>query len=239
MQINEVAKLTGVTVRTLHYYDEIGLLKPNTNTDNGYRIYNEKNLETLQEILFFRELDFSLSDIKEFILNPNYNKKSALKHHKEILIQKRDRLENLINLCDRTMKGELDMSFTQFDKSTIDELTKAAKEKYGNTKEYAQSMEKTKKYTSDDWEKVNAKATEIFIEFAEHKYLSPYDESVQKIVKQWQNHITENFYDCTDEILEHLGQTYLEDDFMKNIDEAGEGTAKFMSDAIKIYCSKN
>ena len=236
MKINEVAKLTGVTVRTLHYYDEFGLLKPSTITENGYRIYDEKNLETLQEILFFRELDFPLSDIKNIMLNPSYNKNEALKHHKEILIQKRDRLNNLIRLCNSTMKGELDMSFTQFDKSTIENLTKATKERYGSTKEYAESMERTKNYTSDDYARLELEATELFAKFAENKHLPPDDEKVQHIVKEWQIHISKNFYTCSDEILKHLGQTYLEDDFRENIDKVGAGTAEFMAEAIKYFC---
>ncbi len=236
MKINEVAKLAGVTVRTLHYYDEIDLLKPSGTTEGGYRVYDEKNLERLQEILFFRELDFSLSDIREIMANPSYDKKAALLSHRKILIEKRNRLDRLIDLCEQTMKGELDMSFTQFDKTTIDNLTKATKEKYGNTKEYAESMERTKNYTADDWERLDAAANELFAKFTRIKHLSPADEKAQNLVREWQQHITDNFYTCSDEVLKYLGQTYLEDDFKKNIDKAGEGTAQFISDAIKVYC---
>ena len=111
MKISDVAKLTGVTVRTLHYYDEIGLLKPSEVTQAGYRVYNDTDLEVLQQILFFRELDFSLEDIRKIMQNPAYEKESALRKQKELLMQKRSRLDSLISLVDKTLKGEQDMSF--------------------------------------------------------------------------------------------------------------------------------
>ena len=98
MRISEVAKLTGITVRTLHYYDEVGLLKPSEITEAGYRLYSREDLEILQQILFFRELDFPLSQIKEIMNNPNYDKEEALKKQKELLIQQRQRIEGLIKL---------------------------------------------------------------------------------------------------------------------------------------------
>ncbi len=96
MKISEVAKLSGVTVRTLHYYDEIGLLKPSKTTEAGYRMYSIEDLEKLQQILFFRELDFPLNEIKEIMINPKYDKIEALNKHKELLIEKRKRIDGLV-----------------------------------------------------------------------------------------------------------------------------------------------
>ena len=104
MRISEVAKLTGITVRTLHYYDEIGLLKPSEITEAGYRLYSREDLEILQQILFFRELDFPLSQIKEIMNNPNYDKEEALKKQKELLIQQRQRIEGLIKLIEKRIQ---------------------------------------------------------------------------------------------------------------------------------------
>ena len=100
MKINQVAALTGVTVRTLHYYDKIGLLKPSQVTEAGYRLYDGAALGKLQQILFFKELDFPLSDIKEIMTDPRYDKKEALLKQKELLLQKRDRLDGLIKLVE-------------------------------------------------------------------------------------------------------------------------------------------
>ena len=126
MKVSDVAKLTGVTVRTLHYYDEIGLLPPSEVTSSGYRVYNDADLEVLQQILFFRELDFSLEEIRGIMQNPAYEKETALQNQKALLVQKRDRLDRLIALVDKTLKGERDMSFKQFDTTKIEE----AKQQY-------------------------------------------------------------------------------------------------------------
>lgn len=104
LKINEIAKVTGVTVRTLHYYDEIGLLVPVEATNSGYRLYGQKELSILQQILFFRELNFPLNQIKEIILNPNFDSKKALESHKVLLIKKRKRMDKLINLIEKILK---------------------------------------------------------------------------------------------------------------------------------------
>lgn len=114
---NEVSKLTGVSVRTLQYYDEIGLLKPCTVKDSGYRLYNDEDLEKLQQILFFKELDLPLKEIKEIMQTPNYNKLEIFQKQKELLTLKRDRLNNLLTLLDQLEKGERTMSFKEFDMS--------------------------------------------------------------------------------------------------------------------------
>lgn len=243
MKINDVAKLTGITVRTLHYYDEIGLLKPSKITDAGYRIYDEKNLETLQQILLFREMNFPLSEIKEIISNPKFDRIDALEKHKNLLIKKRQRLDNLINLVNNTIKGENDMSFKEFDMTEIEatkkKYAKEVKERYGKTDSYKEYEVKTKNYDKDKWNEVNAEANEIFKAFADIKDKDPESEDVQKLVKVWQDYITKNYYNCTKEILYSLGIMYVNDErFKENIDKCGEGTAEFMSKAIEVYCSR-
>ena len=243
MKINDVAKLTGITVRTLHYYDEIGLLKPSKITDAGYRIYDEKNLETLQQILLFREMNFPLSEIKEIISNPKFDRIDALEKHKNLLIKKRQRLDNLINLVNNTIKGENDMSFKEFDMTEIEatkkKYAKEVKERYGKTDAYKEYEVKTKNYDKDKWNDVNTEANEIFKTFADNKDKAPESEEVQELVKRWQSHITKNYYNCTKEILASLGLMYVNDErFKKNIDKCGEGPAEFMSKAIEVYCSK-
>lgn len=113
----EVSTLTGVSVRALQYYDEIGLLKPCTVKDSGYRLYNDEDLERLQQILFFKELDFPLKDIKEIMQTPDYNKLEIFQKQKKLLTMKRDRLNNLLTLLDQLEKGDGTMSFQEFDMS--------------------------------------------------------------------------------------------------------------------------
>jgi len=125
MTVKQVSELTGISVRTLHYYDEIGLFKPSKVTESGYRMYDNDALETLQQILFFRELDFPLKDIKTIMLNPKYDKNKAFANQRKLIQVKRDRLNDLLNLLDKLIKGEKCMSFKEFDMS---EYTNALEE---------------------------------------------------------------------------------------------------------------
>ncbi|MBU3093835.1 MerR family transcriptional regulator [Clostridium sp. CF011] len=115
--IKQVSDLTGISVRMLHYYDKIGLLKPSNFTDAGYRLYDDEALETLQQILFFKELDIPLKEVKEIMASAHFDKMQALKSHEKLLILKRNRLNGLIELVNKTLKGETTMSFEEFDMS--------------------------------------------------------------------------------------------------------------------------
>lgn len=243
MKINEVAKLTGITVRTLHYYDEIDLLKPSEMTDAGYRLYDSTALETLQQILFFRELDFSLNDIKEIMSNPHYDKVEALTKHKELLMTKRNRIDDLIHLVDHKLKGEQDMTFRQFDKTEIEANKKKyadeVKKRWGNTNAYAESEKKTKRYADAEWEILSGESDALLREFGKIRNMPPESKEAQDLVKKWQAYITANFYTCTNEILSGLGLMYIGDErFTQNIDQNGEGTAAFMAAAIEVFCAK-
>lgn len=240
MKTSEVAKLTGVTKRTLHYYDEIGLLKPSEVTEAGYRVYNEADLEVLQQILFFRELDFSLEDIRQIMQNPSYDKKNALQKQKELLLQKRERLDVLISLVNKTLKGERDMSFSQFDTSRIEETkqkyAEEAKRRWGDTDAYAEYESKEKSRDAVRKKAMDDEGEAILSEFGRKRSLAPDCEEVQRLVERWQEHITDKYYTCTKEILFGLGKMYVGDErFTRYIDRYGEGTAAFMSAAIAVY----
>ena len=242
MKISEVAKLSGVTVRTLHYYDEIGLLKPSDTTEAGYRVYSNKDLETLQQILFFRELDFPLNEIKEIMTNPNYNKNEALNKHKELLMENRKRIDGLIALINKTIKGDNIMSFKEFDNSKIEEnkrkYSEEVKNRWGNTDAYKEYEKKTSSYDKNSWTTINEEMIEILKEFADNRNEDPNSHIVQSLVEKWRAYITSNFYNCTKEILSGLGLMYIGDErFKENIDKYGEGTAEFMAKAIEIYCA--
>ena len=143
MQIKEFAEFTGVSVRTLHYYEEIGLLTPAfVDRSPGYRFYDENSLLRMQEILFYRELDFSLKSIGEILSSPNYDKNKALNEQKHLLALKKERLERLIYAIDGAVKGENIMK--AFDNSEFEKHKAEAKEKWGNTDAYKQHEEKTR-----------------------------------------------------------------------------------------------
>lgn len=241
MKISEVAKLTGVTVRTLQYYDEIGLLKPSNVTESGYRMYSNENLEVLQQILFFRELGFPLNEIREIMQNPAYNREKALEQHLQLLLQKRRHIDGLITLVERTRKGEKDMSFKQFDTSEMErsreQYAAEAKQRWGNTDAYAEYEQKAKNYDDPQWKLLHGEGAAILKSFGDNRHLDPACAEAQDLVKKWQTYITSSFYACTKQILSCLGEMYIGDErFTRNIDKYGEGTALFMATAIEIYC---
>ena len=238
LQIKEFAELCGVSVRTLHYYDEIGILKPCfVDGHTGYRFYDENNLIRMQEILFYRELDFSLKDIGKIMLSPDYNKERALSDQKKLLILKKERLERLIDAIDKAEKGENVMK--SFNNNEFEKYKNEAKEKWGSTDAYREYADKTKGYSKQNFDSVGDGMNLIMGEFAlcMKKGNLPTSENSQALVKKLQDYITENFYTCTNEILSGLGQMYVLDErFKNNIDKNGNGTARFISEAIEIYC---
>lgn len=241
MKPKEVAKLTGVTVRTLQYYDRIGLLKPSETAKNGYRIYHPSDLVTLQQILFFRELDFPLKEIQEIMKSPNYEASDALIHQKELLIKKRDRLNGLIHLVNAALEGEETMSFKEFDTKSIEDYKQnyatEVKERWGSTESYQEYTKKTKNYNKEQWNLITAQGQQIMAQFAALRHFPADSKEVQSLVKDWQDHITKHYYECTKEILSGLGLMYVQDErFTKTIDSNGKGTAAFMAQAIEIYC---
>ncbi len=238
MQIKEFAEITGVSVRTLHYYDEISLLKPAiVDKITGYRFYNEQSVLRMQEILFFRELDFSLKSIKEILSSPNYDKQKALTQQKQLLIIKKERLEKLISAIDDAAKGENVMN--AFDNSNFDQHKQEVKEKWGNTDAYKEHARKTADYSKEKWNSLTDALNGIFKDFAQcmQEGNKPDSDEAQALVETLQKHITENYYHCTNEILAGLGQMYICDErFKLNIDSHGDGTAQFASEAIETYC---
>ena len=241
MTVNEVSKLTGVSIRTLQYYDTIGLLKPSAYTESGYRLYDDSALERLQQILLFKELEFPLKEIKTIVDAPGFDRSKALEQQIELLTMKKQHLENLIDFA-RGIKwlGVKNMDFTVFDTKKMDEYAKRAKEQWGKTAEYKEFEEKSKGWTDKDQQNMANDFMQIFVEFGQMMSLEPSDEKVQLQVKKLQDYITEHFYHCTKEILNSLGKMYAGGgEFTENIDNAGgEGCAEFTAKAIEIYCGR-
>ena len=235
MQIKEFAELTGVSVRTLHYYDEIGLLKPSeVDAQNGYRFYDENAFERMQEILFYRELDFSLKTIAEILSSPDYDKQQALSRQRKLLLAKKERLEQLIDALDSMEKGEGFMQPNNEYEDMKNKYAEEVKQRWGNTDAYKESQQR-----NTDFSQAAALLDAVFEEFAElnRSGISPDDEAAKVQVEKLQRCITDNFYTCTNEILAGLGQMYVADErFKNNIDKHGEGTAEYVSQCIKSYC---
>ena len=241
MTVNQVSKLSGVSIRTLHYYDTIGLLHPTEVTGAGYRLYDEAALERLQQILLFRELEFPLKEIKGILDAPNFDRNKALEQQIKLLALKKEHLENLINFARGIkMLGVKHMDFTVFDTKKLDEYSKRAKEQWGKTEAYKEYEEKSKGWTEDTEKNIVNEFMKMFVVFGSMKEKDPADAAVQEQVKKLQDYITEHFYNCTTQILSGLGHMYnAGGEFTENIDKAGgEGTADFTAKAIEIYCGK-
>ncbi len=241
MTVNEVSKLTGVSIRTLQYYDRIGLLKPTAYTEAGYRQYDDTALERLQQILLFRELEFPLKDIKRIVDRPDFDKDRALEQQIELLRLRKERIENLIVLaCEIRQRGGTHMAFEAFDTKKMDEYAKQAKESWGDTDAYQEFEKKNVRRSKEEMKAVGQQLMDIIAVFGNRKDLPATDPAVQEQVQKLQAFITEHYYTCTDEILASLGEMYAAGgDFTTNIDAAGgPGTAVFANEAIQVYCRK-
>lgn len=242
MIVNEVSRLTGVSIRTLQYYDKIGLLPPADYTEVGYRLYDDETLQKLQIILLFRELEFPLKDIRRIIESPVFDREKALEQQIHILELKKEHIENLIDLARGVKKsGVKDMTdFTAFDTAKIDDYIVKAREYWGDTAAFKEFEEKNADRTSEENAGINTELMKIFAQFGGMKDMDPASPKVQKQVKKLQDYITDKFYKCTNTILSSLGHAYsAEGEMNRNIDKArGKGTGEFVDKAIQIYCSK-
>ncbi|MEY8583808.1 MerR family transcriptional regulator [Ligilactobacillus animalis] len=236
--VKEVSELTGVSIRALHHYDAIGLLKPTKVTRAGYRLYDDKALRRLQTILLFRELQFSLKQIKAILDDPNFDPAQALCQQIKMLELQYKRIGELIDLARRIRSKGVDvMNFDAFDTKEIRAHKAEVMEKWGNTKAYQQYEQKNVSVN-----KQSELATSLmlkFVELGKLKHLAPKQTEVQVKIKALQQFITDNYYECTPEILSSLGEMYINDErFRQNIDKAGgKGTAEFVNQAILVYCS--
>lgn len=234
--VNEVSKMTGVSVRTLHHYDAIDLLKPTKLTDAGYRLYDDTALERLQNILLFRELQFPLKEIKAILDSPDFDSSEALAQQIMLLELQYQHLGELISFAreiqQNQQKGVTKMNFDVFDKSEMEQYKEEARKKWGGTKEYQEYAEKEK--SGQNFDAAGAQLMTLLADIGALRHLAPSDQAVQDKIRTLQNFITDNFYTCTDEILFNLGQMYISDErFQRNIDRAGgPGTAEFVSQAI-------
>ncbi|GFR39265.1 MerR family transcriptional regulator [Insulibacter thermoxylanivorax] len=243
MHVKEAAELAGISVRTLHYYDEIGLLIPDEVTEAGYRVYSERNLETLQEILFFRELGFSLKQIKEIMSDPAYDRQAALELHRKMLIEKRDRLDQLITTIDKTiqhMKGEIKMTveekFQGFDFSR-NPYEQEARERWGD-QAVDESKAKLGKMSEAEMKALQDEIHAIYSKLAQLRHGSPESEEAQAAIEEWYRALN-RFGHYSLEAFKGLGQLYVDDErFTKNIDQFGEGLAAFMRDAMAVYADR-
>ena len=240
MRINEVAKLTGVSARTLQYYDEIGLLIPEK-LNNGYRDYSDENLDRLQKILFYRFLKFKLNDIKE-LLDADDDNLKILEQQRELILKEKEKFEIIFHNIEKTIKtykGEQTMSieekFNGFKKEDLNKYENQAVEKYGK-----ETIDESKRRQTGREEHVAEKFNSVFRSVAEYKKdgYSIEEKEVQSKIEDLYNYMNEYAFDCSVEVFSYIGKGYSQNpEFKNNIDKFGEGVAEYTSKAIEKYCN--
>jgi DNA-binding transcriptional MerR regulator len=248
LTVGLLAELAGVTVRTLHHYDEIGLVVPSGRTEAGYRTYGSAEVERLQEVLFYRELGFSLDAIQEMVSRPGYDRAAALEQQRYLLERKADHLFAMIDAVDRAIvahRNGVKMAnedmlevFGDFDPAEYEE---EAKERWGETDAFKQSAQRTAGYGKAEWQAIKDESEGIYRSFGELMAagISAEDARAMDVAEQHRAHISRWFYDCPVEMHAGLGQMYVADvRFQENIDKHGKGLAEYMAGAIAANAAR-
>ncbi len=246
--VKKLSNLAGISVRAIHYYDEIGLLKPSAIKENGYRVYSDQELTKLQQILFFRELEFPLEKIKQIMQATEFDSLQALNDQRSLLELKKKRLEHLLLTIDKTinsLKGGESMSnddkFSVFNDPTYQKYKDEVEQRWGQTQAYKQSKERANKMTKADWERIKNESEDIYKQFtAQFKSGVSTDSSgVQVQVERFYQHLR-NFYDLSYKMFKNLGQMYVDDPSFRDFyEKRANGLAVFMRDALAIYANEH
>jgi DNA-binding transcriptional MerR regulator len=242
--IKEIAELAGVTTRTLRFYDEIGLLNPAGTASNGYRFYDQESLYHLQQILFFRELEVPLDEIRLIMTSPDFDLLVALEKHRKFLEIKSKRLSQLINTIENTIatiKGKMKMDdkamFEGFDETKYEEETR---QHWGKTPQYQESQKKWASFSKEQKDAIKVEGRQIAVRMVgKNANLSPDDPDVQKAIGDYLIYINQYFYKCDPEFLRNLSDMWVADArFAINYERIREGGAEFVREAVTIFCDK-
>lgn len=244
-RVKTVAETANITVRTLHHYDRIGLLKPESVSASGYRLYTDTDLERLQQILFFRELGFGLREIKAIVDNPGFDRLDALAAQKRLLLEEQGRIERLLSTIEKTIEAmergtRLDKNamFEGFDQAKIKEYTEEARARWGN-ENVDESIRRTSKYTKEDWAAIQTEQLEIWQGLGDRMQRDPADPEVQEFIGRYFRLLNDRFYTMTLEIFRGLGDLYVDDSrFTATYENVKPGLAQFMRAAMHVYCDR-
>ena len=238
--VKEISQLTGVSVRTLHHYDSIGLLKPTRTTESGYRLYNEDALKRLSAILLYRELDFSLKEIDTLLAMSAQERSNVIREKISELEQRQHRLENRIFLAKNLERfGGINMT-EPINTASLDDQEAQVKLLWGKIEAYQEYAEKVKNRSAEESETVNDRLMQLFVQLGSMLDKAPESPEVHAWVAGLQSYISRYYYRCTPQILRGLGQMYADGSSMTdNIDRAGgSGTAELAHHAIEYYCNR-
>ena len=241
--ISQVADLAGVTVRTLHHYDEIGLLSPGGRSAAGYRIYDEPDLERLQRILFYREFGFALVEISAIVDNPHTDAVGHLRRQRRLLTRKIERLQKMVAAIDHEMEArEMDIKLTPEERlevfgnfNPVDHAEEAER-RWGGTEAYQEAQRRVSNYTKEDWLKIKAEHDQVAANLAAlfESGAASDSEEAMAAAEAHRRHISRWYYDCSHEIHRGLGEMYVSDErFRANYDALAPGLSEFIRDAAR------
>lgn len=239
--VGQVAELANVTIRTLHHYDAIGLLRPSRRSDTGYRLYDDRDLERLQTVLFYRELGFELDEIGRLMAAPDFDRGDALREQRKLLEAERHRVSHMLRAIDDAIEANergttmtTDAMFEVFGEHQR-EYQRQAEERWGATDAWQQSRRRTSEYTKQDWEELKAESEAIMTRIAEvfRSGAAPDSDAAMDAVDAHREQIDRRFYDCSPEMQVMLGEMYVADPrFTATYEELEAGLAVWVRDAI-------
>jgi MerR family transcriptional regulator, thiopeptide resistance regulator len=241
--VKKLADIAGLSVRTLHYYDELGLLRPKSRHINGYRYYDDEAVVRLQQIMFFRELDFNLEEIQQILARPDFDVIEALQSHRTLLTKKAERIVELLATIDKTikkLKGELEMPIKEyyqgFSDEQIEKYRKEVRERWGD-KVLEDSEARVMNMGKEKFAALQDKGGAIFNAISDNMSKGFDSAEIQKLIADWRMWL-ENFSHYSDEAILGLGQAYSQhQDFAKFFRKYHEDLPEFITKAIEYYCS--
>ena len=246
--VGELARLAGVTVRTLHHYDRIGLVQPSERTSAGYRSYDGRDLDRLQQVLVYRELGFPLEEVATLLDDPGADPLAHLRRQHRLLRERLERTQAMVAAVEKEMEArQMGISLTPEERFELfgtgfsDEYQAEAEERWGETEAWAQSQRRTSAYTKDDWVRIKDEAADVERRFAAALHSSVPADSVEAmdLAEEHRQHITRWFYDCPPEMHAGLGRMYVEDErFTATYEQVAPGLAQYVSTAVQANAAR-
>jgi MerR family transcriptional regulator, thiopeptide resistance regulator len=245
--VGEVAAMAGVTVRTLHHYDRIGLLSPSGRSAAGYRLYAPDDLDRLHQVLLYRELGFSLEDVAD-LLSDDAEPEAHLRRQHRLLRDRLDRTQQMVAAVEKEMEARAmgisltpEERFELFGEGFSEEYEREAEERWGDTEAWAQSQRRTTAYTKEDWVRIKQEAEDVEARFAAALAAGLPADSGQAmdVAEEHRQHISRNFYDCPPGMHAGLGRMYVEDErFTAHYEQRAAGLAQYVSTAVQANAAR-
>jgi DNA-binding transcriptional MerR regulator len=249
VNVGEVAALAGVTVRTLHHYDRIGLLTPSDRTASGYRRYTAADLDRLHRILVYRELGFPLEEVATLLDDPDADPAAHLRRQHRLLRDRLERTQAMVAAVEKEMEAQQmgisltpEERFELFGDGFSEEYEREAEQRWGDTDAWAQSQRRTTAYDKEDWVRIKEEADDVERRFAEalRAGVPAGSEQAMDLAEEHRQHIGRNFYDCPPAMHAGLGRMYVEDErFAAHYEQRMPGLAQYVSTAVQANAARH